>query len=576
MRRRGLFAVLAIAVLATGCSGVPSSSAPHVVRSIPNGVAAAPVNTIAPQPGDDPRTIVSGFLAANVGPDAHHTAARAFLTADARNKWTDTTATIVNTTQVQLPDASGSVTVTATPLGNLDQRGLYTPTLQGDGTSGTPVPFSFGMQKVNGQWRISSLANGLIVTRDAFQNAYVARRIYYLDSTQRQVVPDLRYSALSGQTLCNWLLEQMVGGPPSSLAPAVNSDLPVQTAKPSVNCNGTSTVVDLPGISASNGQTRVRLAAQLAYTFSLDAGSTVMITDGGPTHLVAIPGVGSPFSASSFPTFSSNGTIPLLYYLHDGGVVDENGTPVVGPIGAAKNALTSIALAAGASTQNLQVAGTTAVVGHPGDSQLVVGTSVGGLTATGVQGRLSRPTFAPRTAEVWVASGSTLLRVLAGVPTPVTVTGASGAAGAIRSIAFSSDGVRLAMVVVAADGTAQLWVGTVVRSGEDVRVEALTQLTPPGVVVTDVAWNNPTTLYLLGYYAPTPTAFGIWSVQSDGSSFTARSTLNLPGAPDAIAAAPNVSPWVSVGQTVWVQRNNSWAAPGGVGVTAGSAPTYLQ
>ncbi len=57
-------------------------------------------------------------------------------------------------------------------------------------------------------------------------------------------------------------------------------------------------------------------------------------------------------------------------------------------------------------------------------------------------------------------------------------------------------------------------------------------------------------------------AFGIWSVQSDGSSLSARPTSNLPAPPDAIAAAPDVSPWVSSGQAVWVQRYNSWSPPG--------------
>ena len=248
-----VLAVLVVAMVATGCSGVPSSSSPQVVRTIPNRVAPAAAATLTPAPGSDQRSIVSGFLSANLGEDAKHTAARGFLTADARNKWTDTTVTVVNAFQVQVFDPrTSSVTVNSTPLGSLDQRGIYTPTLQGDGTSGAQVPYTFGMQQVNGQWRISSLPNGLIVQRADFSSLYQARKIYFLDSAQRRVVPDLRYSALTGQTLCTWLLDQLLTGPLSDLQSAVSSDLPAQTVKAQATYDGRSVVVDLPGISQAS------------------------------------------------------------------------------------------------------------------------------------------------------------------------------------------------------------------------------------------------------------------------------------------------------------------------------------
>jgi hypothetical protein len=577
MRSWPVVAVAVIAVLATGCSGVPSTSNPQVVRSIANGVAPSAATTITPSRNSDPRTIVTDFLAANLGLDAHHTAARAFLTSDARSKWTDTTVTVVNAIQVQLPDTrTGTVAMNAAPMGSIDQRGIYTPTLQGDGTSGAPVPFTFGMQRVDGQWRISSLANGLIVLGSDFQTYYQARKIYFLDAAQRKVVPDLRYSALTGQTLCTWLLEQLLNGPPTDLAAAVSSDLPAQIAKAQATYDGHSVVVDLPGISQVSSQTLQRLAAQLAFTFALEPETVVSISDG--TRSVPVPGLSGSFSSASFVSYTSDGTPPTLYYVHSGGVVDEGGTPLPGPVGSTKNDLASIALAPGATSSGLLVAGTTPVPGKPGQFQLLAGTTSGGLKPVAVQGQLSRPVFAPGTGEVWVALGSVLMRVAADTTVaPVPVAGTAGTTGTIRAIAFSPDGVRLALVIASGDGTSEIWVGAVVRSGQDVRVDGLTQVTPPGIVVTDVAWNNPTTMYSVGAYAGTSSAFGIWSVQSDGSAFSPRPTSNLPAAPDSIAAAPDVSPWVSAQQAVWVQRYSSWTPPGGQGETTyGTAPTYLQ
>src|SRR5437773_2323584 len=63
---RTLVAVIAaLTVAITACAGVPERSAPERVRAI-GGSTATPIPQLPPQPGADPRAIVSGFLAANV------------------------------------------------------------------------------------------------------------------------------------------------------------------------------------------------------------------------------------------------------------------------------------------------------------------------------------------------------------------------------------------------------------------------------------------------------------------------------------------------------------------------------
>src|SRR3984957_16278086 len=177
--------VVGIFALAGG-SGVPASSAPEVIRPVTGGVAPSAASSITPPAGADPREIVAGFLAANVSEDAHHTGARSFLTASSAKSWADTTAALVNDDFLGLPDpVNDSVTVTADTLGTLDQRGIYTPVTQGTGT--TPYTVTFGMQKVDGQWRISTLANGLIVTEAEFLATYRARPVYFFDQSQKRL-----------------------------------------------------------------------------------------------------------------------------------------------------------------------------------------------------------------------------------------------------------------------------------------------------------------------------------------------------------------------------------------------------
>ncbi len=93
--------------------------------------------------------------------------------------------------------------------------------------------------------------------------------------------------------------------------------------------------------------------------------------------------------------------------------------------------------------------------------------------------------------------------------------------GQIRSVAFSPDGVRIALIIKAADGSSQLWIGTIVRTADGASVESLEPITPVGLNLTDVAWNDASTLYTIGMDSTRAGSYGIWSVQVDGSSLTA-------------------------------------------------------
>ena len=92
----------------------------------------------------------------------------------------------------------------------------------------------------------------------------------------RRLLPDLRYSPLTDQTLCNWLLEQLTAGPRAELQSAYTSDLPEQTAHAAVVFGASAIAVDLPGSAQLDGQTRSRLAAQLASPTST---TTTLATD---------------------------------------------------------------------------------------------------------------------------------------------------------------------------------------------------------------------------------------------------------------------------------------------------------
>ena len=86
-RFRWVLAVSACSALVTvtGCTSLPTNSAPHVLRSYSPEVSEAPA--VGPVDGQEPDLLLRGFYAANAIPDGDYEAARSFLTSAAASAW---------------------------------------------------------------------------------------------------------------------------------------------------------------------------------------------------------------------------------------------------------------------------------------------------------------------------------------------------------------------------------------------------------------------------------------------------------------------------------------------------------
>ena len=583
--RKLLAAVAVLGLAAAGCSGIPTSSEPEVVTPVrlPAVTASA---TISPIPGADPQTIVSQFLDANASSDPRHSAARAFLTPDAQRRWSDASVTVV-ADSLKVGGSSPTITVSANRIGTVDQDGIYTPDLHGDGTSGDPLTVQFEMSQVNQQWRIDQLPSGLIVTQSQFAQLYRQQRVYFLDSSETRLVPDLRYSALADRNeLSTWLLTQLAAGPRPYLQNAVQDEVPAQTDPTRVTAavHGSAVRVDIPGSSQLDQRTVLLLAAQLSATLGQAVPSAVItLADAG--RPVALPGHPDGVSDTDFTSMQplAMASPSDLFFLHDSTlqtVAGDHAQTVPGALGHPVDGISAVALAYRGSLNYLVAA----TVGTPDASRLLVG-HIGdaALSDAGLPtGPLTKPVWASaaQPAEVWVASGATVYRVPIGARAPSTVTLTAHNAtltGTIGAIAFSVDGARVALTVSPAPGRSQVWVGAVVRSGNEARVDGLQPVSPPDVEVTDLAWNDPTTLFVTGVNHLT-SEFGIWDVQSDGSLWKGRDATGIPSAPSAITAAIDAFPVVQADGRLWQQRRSTWTSLYGPPETPddGTSPTYLQ
>jgi hypothetical protein len=574
--------IAAVLVLATcaACSGVPSTSDPQIIRSVGADDSTVGVSAEPPAPGADPRTIVEGFLAANVSPDVRHTNARLYLTPDAQLHWQDNTVTVVDDLRTGLPDpATGDVTVSARRVGTVGADGIYTSALRDpSGTDADVVPFTFGMKQADGEWRIDQLATGVIVSESDFEISYRQYPVYFFDSSESDLVPDMRYSATQGQSLATFLLGLLVDGPRPALSTMI-SELPEQppASKPTVTVGTASapTEVDLVSVRQLPAATLPKLAAQLAYTLdSVDSVKEIKLID--TSNEVTIPGRTATFSRADFVGYAQDGPASNdVLFIRDGAILSSvDGKPLPGAAGTPALGLVSIA-------QSSATAGSVAAVGVQGGmSTLYVGKDAASLAAVpGLRApTLTRPTWSSHWNEVWVSDGTTLWRVAAdGTVSAVQVTVTPGSAdGTIVALRMSRDGTRLAVILNSGSSQA-LWIGTVVRTGA-VRIDQLNQITPNDLRLTDVAWSDQAKLLVVGRNASAPaTDFGIWSVQVDGSVLTERSTVGLPAvAPQSITAAPGQFAWISVENAVWEQRGGGWVAAigDGSGTTRGISPAY--
>ena len=579
-RIRTRLAVLVVGALAVaGCSGVPSSTTPQVVRTLE-------VNTPSPSPpppppSDDQRAIVRGFLANNGGHDASHPAAQQYLDKAAAQAWKPGGAEILDADGPSLPAQDGSVAVPGTELGELNAGGTFSL------PSGNPaVSQTFRFRLTSVGWRITNPPSVLLLSSEDFAKDYRLMPLYFFNSAQKVLIPDLRYTSAQDQSLADWLLAQLLAGPQngslSNLPDVFPSQIDQKTAKVTL---GQPIVVQLPGFKGVTADNRLRIAAELAYTFQTAFSDRSLEIQDGTTTVPVISGLAT-FSTATLPaSFLPNAANAnqSAFYIRDREVFDAFGRRATNTVGGSRGGVSSVAVSSTGGPVPLVATVAT-------DRRTVfMDNSTGSQPVKLAAAAMSRPEWTrDGTDEVWLGAGRGLVRVTsAAAVRPVTLAALQGASPlapkAVTAVRFSPDGARVALVLggVGSGASASAWLGNVVRSGNAVSVQGLHQFTPPAWYVRDIAWTDAVNLDVIDN-APNNFEFAIYSVRCDGSDPVAITSANddLPGPPRYITAGRDGTTWVSVGEgsvaTLWRQSASTagWVAPFGRSSYVGSAPVY--
>jgi Lipoprotein LpqB beta-propeller domain len=573
-----LTALVAVLAMLAGCTGVPQDSPPQVVRTLPVPEPSTNQQLLPATNGESPRAIVKGFLDANLTTDAEYTVAKTYLTPEAKARWAPTTVTVVNGLRIGNP-IGDVINVTADErLGTVDAHGEYTPDLASTGRS-ADTTFAFRLRRVNSQWRISEPPQGLILDNDDFISTY-RRTLYFFDSTNSYLVPDIRYTALAQQSLSSWLLNELVLGPSPVLAEIAQSSMPQvdpHDVRATLSAAGQLTI-NIPGSSHLDANRLRHLGAQLAYTFdSAEQGGAIRLTDG--STVVTLDGL-STFTTTDFAEYSpTSQASPTAYYLHNGLVyAAQSNRPLSGPFGTGRYHLTSVAVRQRTDTE-IDIAGLSA------DGRLLIGSQRGGVRPMRLPaGRPTRPDWNRISGQLWIGvsnrlyatTGRRLSRVSIVDPLLPLPTGPFR----IRAVRLSPEASRVALVI-SSGAVSSLWIGGISTTASGVQVVNLAPITQNVERVTDVGWSDGSTLAYIGTGANG--RFGVSTILVDGSGQESLNTDNLPGPPTSIAITPGALLLVvAVGATpgsssLWQEKTSQgegWEAFAGAGQQTGSAPTF--
>ena len=522
LRSAALAALLGLTLLLAGCVSVPTSGRVERVegpqQSCQNCVN---VQVAPPSPGDDPRSVVEGFLRANANYQPNYSVARQFLTAAAAQKWSPEDGVLVYR---GTPTASGDkVTLSAQIVGQLGRDRAYT-------VKDSRLPVDFGLVRERGEWRISTPPRGLMVAEYVFAQFYSAYDLYFVGNGT-VLVPDPIYlpKLRNPANVASALVKALLNGPTAWLAPAVTTAIPRGTTLSVDSVTIADGVASVPlsdtVLGLSDAQ-RSLLAAQILYTLKQAvAVRGVLITvnqqsfrvpEGDPSSFVvsadAVPAERQPVS----PVVGDQ-----LYVVRGGAVqrldpAKATTTPVTGDLG--DGTVRAETLAVSISDTDL------AAVADGGTRVVQTGTAQprdqGKTVLSGATGLL-RPQFT-RYGELWIVgkkNGRQTVWCSTGKGArPVAAPALTGRD--IVAFRISPDGTRVALVERTPRG--DLLAVARIDRGDTVSLDAWRVLnttragTPKLALLRDVAWLDATDLLVLGA-ASGKDAASPYSISEDAS-----------------------------------------------------------
>lgn len=499
--RTGIRRLLLVALLATvtvGCAELPTSGPVERGDQV-RAAADDPIVRVlprAPASGATPEEVVNGFLSASASFENDHAVARLFLTPAASTRWDPNAGVTVidDIPGYELRREASRVLMSARQVGTIGVDGALTP------EAGIPIQRSFQLQRVDGEWRIGHLPQGLLLNRFDVERAYRAFNTFFFNPDGSLLVPDPVYIPLEQAGSTTSLMRALLDGPTRWLRPAVQSTIPVGTSLvvSSVPVENGVAQVDLSTDFLDTGvQDRELAAAQVTMTMLQipEVTGVTISVEGNPLQLPTAPAV---MDADTWATYDSDALVSALGALFvKGGTVsswsdDGDPVPTEGVLGSGDREVRSPSQSWDGSV----------VTGLSADARTLWLTTpfVSDGVARQISGRRLLPASVDGQGDVWVVdTGAEVPQVSRSVDAgPWRQVTFPPIAGRLTGFRVSVDGTRVAVVVRDQRGQGRLLIGRIVRSGRDTKVEAFRPVELTLVDVSALSWAGADRLVVVG------------------------------------------------------------------------------
>lgn len=474
--KRILAAAAAVLVLA-GCVAIPDSG-PVTEGHVDAGEQADDLIFLAqePHPGATQEEIVRGFLSAAISPGDDFAIAREYLAGEAAEQWDPGAGVLVRSGQPEV-SLGGETTATAvtTAVSELDGSGAL-QLLDADRM------LEFRLLQVAGEWRISQAPDGIVLSSFHFAQLFRPHTLHWLTPDGTRTVPEVRWFERTATTLPGRMVDALLAGPSSWIAPAVTTAGAPDArtiGEPVVSGTIVTVTLDFAQVEQLGSGSLEPLSTQLALSLRSIGAREVRIQVEGLDGFTAS-------SASAQPV--DDGDVDQRPLVLDGTSLRSIGGGAAGieDVGPALSAIGATSYTVGAAG-GVATTGSTAAWLEPGAAPVVISTGSAIVPTVDDTGWvLLQEQGTPQALVAWRDGERSAL------PLP------PGGTARLAAMELSRDGARLALTTVEGSES-EVWVVAVTRdaSGRPVSLGEPYRLPRVDGAATDITWVSSTEVAVL-------------------------------------------------------------------------------
>lgn len=274
-----------LGVLLSACVSIPRSGPVITGDEVSEQELGGTEFVVAgPASGDSREQILRGFIDAYKS-SGDYEVARQFLSSTFVNEWDPRQSVLVRSgsERFSVIDETTMQYVVSTNA-SVDASGVYTP------FPDAPATLRYEFVQEDGEWRINSAPDGIVLAGAAFKTIFGQHVLYFLDPSGKNLVPDLRW--FPSGTAATRIVSALLAGPPPWLQGAVTTAFPdgTQLTSPKrVGVESTIALVDLTveALAADTvGRQLMRLQLEASLGLVASISSVSVSVNGAP---VAIP-----------------------------------------------------------------------------------------------------------------------------------------------------------------------------------------------------------------------------------------------------------------------------------------------